>query len=610
MKQGKFNKASLILSDVTKRHPQILPAWLMLSSIYGQKGRFHDVVICANKIIALNPNQATAYSMLGSAYASLRRYDEAIVQLEKALSLDSNNSGILNNLGNALYANDKLEEAATMFRRALQLSPGYPLAHFGLGNCFLGLGKWYDAIANYKKAYQHMSNNCDINMRLAASLCNVGELDEAKQYYLQALKFAGKPDIPLYELARVCQLQGQLTQAIAYIEKSLQHNPENIEAQTEQVTILYKQGLVDKAHSKILELVNAGFITPGVVLAYGQLCHRFNECSKVISLAEALVEKDAISKYSLIDMHYILGKLYDKEGDYDNAFLNYKQANKILPGQFDLDVHSNAINGLVAAYTRETIVNMASSGCNDERPVFIVGMPRSGTSLVEQILASHPKVFGLGESNEINNIVNDLSHNKPYDYAQALQLVNQEKLAGLSKRYLNHAEKAACDAVRITDKMPANVFNLGLIMQIFPKARILHCKRDPRDTCLSIYFQHFSRGLSFSNDLVDIVNYYRSYAQIVKHWKNVLNIPIMDIEYTELVADLEGSIVEILDFIDLEWNENCLNFNQSDRITATASYDQARQPIYTSSLYRWKNYQKHIGALLAEFGDLEAPVNS
>ncbi len=611
LQQNKLDKAELLLSNVCKKTPRLLPAWLMLASIYGRKRQYQGVIDCAKKVISLDPKNAVAYSMVGSACCALQNYEEAIKQLNKALKLDKNNAGILNNLGSALYASGKPEQAITILQRVLQLAPGHPQAHFVLGNCFLALGKWHVAVASYKQVLRTMPENEEVNMNLAVSLCNMGELRQAKKYFQQAQVNSQQPAIVLYELARVCQLLGELEQAKDFIEQSLQHKPENYDAVAEQVTILYKLGQFDKAHEKVVALVNANGTTPvsippAIVLAYGQLCHRYNECAAVISLAEDLIEKKNISQASLIDMHYLSGKLHDRLGHYDKAYSHYVKANQILPGEFNGASHNKAIDGIVVAYNSSSIATLARSSCMDERPVFIVGMPRSGTSLVEQILTSHAAVSGIGESNEINEIANALGNNKvAYDYVENLSTINQEKLTELAQGYLAVATKQAGNTIRITDKMPANVFNLGLISQLFPKARIIHCQRDPRDICLSIFFQHFSRGLAFSNKLNDIILYYQSYNKIISHWKAVLDIPIIDVNYAELVTNVESVTRKMLTHLDLPWDESCLHFYEADRAMATASFDQVRQGLYTSSLNRWKNYKEYIAPLLEVFGEQE-----
>jgi len=266
------------------------------------------------------------------------------------------------------------------------------------------------------------------------------------------------------------------------------------------------------------------------------------------------------------------------------------------------------LEALMAAYSREALPTLARSGCQDERPVFILGMPRSGTSLIEQILASHAQVFGAGELNHAKNLAAELFRGRESKLGAYLPSVTAHQLDALAKRYLALAGKQAGTATRITDKMPANFLWLGLIAQMFPRARVIHCLRDPRDTCLSIYFQFFTQAHPYASDLGDLAFYYRGYERMMAHWRSVLDLPMLEVRYDQLVADQEGQTRAMLDFLGLPWDDACLAFHQSKRATATASWDQVRQPVYTRSLQRWRNYQTHIGPLIDEFGDRDTPT--
>ena len=182
------------------------------------------------------------------------------------------------------------------------------------------------------------------------------------------------------------------------------------------------------------------------------------------------------------------------------------------------------------------------------------------------------------------------------------------EIDSLADRYLDTIGKLAGGARRVTDKMPANFLWLGFIWQLFPQARVIHCRRDPRDTCLSIYFQQFTKGHSYASDLDDLAFYYRQYERLMKHWCQELDIPILEVNYAQLVGDMEGHARKLIEFLDLEWDDRCLDFHQSDRVTATASWDQVRQPVHAKSVARWQRYRSHLGPLIAEFGDDDIPL--
>jgi hypothetical protein len=251
-------------------------------------------------------------------------------------------------------------------------------------------------------------------------------------------------------------------------------------------------------------------------------------------------------------------------------------------------------------FSAERLAERPRGGNESKLPVFIVGMPRSGTSLVEQILSCHRDVYAAGELRNIRKLTVSLVPNfdKRNDEADAPVRLDQPLLSAAAERYLDQLRKTAGDAIRVTNKMPYNFLYLGLIALMFPRARIIHCVRDPIDTCLSWYFQNFERGNFSSFDLRHAGLYYRQYERLMAHWGEVLDLPIMEVRYEEHVGAPEKVCRDMLDFLELDWDPACLRFHESSRFTRTASRDQVREPIYTSSAGRWRNYEPHLGPLI------------
>ena len=510
---------------------------------------------------------------------------------------------VLSNLASTLYAAGKFDEAANRYGAALTLNPNHPQAHFGLGNCRLAQSRWVDALACYQEAYRLMPDNYDVNMSMGKANVNVGRLEEAQACFRRAAGLAANPAIALRELAWALQLQGCLDEALRFVEQSLEHRPDDADTLAERAQIYCKLDNLEAAHRDILALVDRGQVTPRIVLAWGEICGRFGECAEAIARAEALIDNAPLSKTDAISLHYLLGRLQDRADDYDRAFSHYYKANTLLPSHFDRKGHRALVEVLRSGYSREAFPSLARSVCKDERPVFIVGMPRSGTSLVEQILASHTQVFGAGELNHIKTLAGELLHGQESRLSAHLAGLRSPQLDALADRYLNLLGREATEARRVTDKMPANFLWLGLIAQMFPRAHVIHCVRDPRDICLSIYFQQFSQAHPYAQDLDDLVFYYRCYETMMSHWQQVLDLPLLEVRYEQLVDDLEGQARRMLDFLGLTWDEGCLRFHRSGRAAATASWGQVRQPIYTRSVHRWRRYQAHLHPLIAEFGN-------
>jgi len=267
----------------------------------------------------------------------------------------------------------------------------------------------------------------------------------------------------------------------------------------------------------------------------------------------------------------------------------------LLPGDVVIKLDGTAIHGvddLIRVYTRETISRTESGGSASVKPIFVVGMMRSGTSLVEQIIASHRAVRGAGELPFWSDAV------RQHATAMRQGSLGEPLRNKLAKEYLRILTGHSVDASRIVDKAPVNSDYLGVIHSILPNARIIYMQRDPIDTCLSCYFQQFSPALSFTMDLSDLAHYYREHQRLIAHWRSVLPPgTILDVPYEELIADQEGWTRKILKFLDLEWDERCLDFQSTQRTVATASYWQVRQRIYGDSVGRWRNYKRFIGPL-------------
>jgi hypothetical protein len=299
-------------------------------------------------------------------------------------------------------------------------------------------------------------------------------------------------------------------------------------------------------------------------------------------------------------LRFALGKYFDDLSDFDQAFQNYRRANDLAKRcgpVHDRTVMGRTIDLLIRSHDQKWIDRPRSAANPSTRPVFIVGLLRSGTTLVEQILASHPDVFGAGEltfwSAQTAAVISHAS-----DVKSASIDMNDAALAGLGNDYLELLQHLSADALRVVDKFPTNFLFLGFVYAALPHARIIHMRRSPIDTCLSIYFQHFEAANTYANDLEDLAHYYREYRRLMQHWRTVLpSGAMLEVPYENLVDDPAGWCRTMLDFIGVPWNSRCLDFHQTARTVVTASRWQVRQKIGTSSVGRWRNYEKFVGPL-------------
>ena len=388
-----------------------------------------------------------------------------------------------------------------------------------------------------------------------------------------------------------------------HCKRALELEPENINAISLYANVAIHTGDFKQAQHILRPILEKEINDVGpdhinAVLAFSLISKDLGRQDEAIHLMEQILPKiTAIS--SKRSLHFSLGKLYDATGGYDKAFSNYKQGNASKTLTFDPQRHAHEVDAMIDVYSKKFMDSMPRATIRSDRPVFVVGMPRSGTSLVEQILASHPEVFGAGELTDIVQLPLSLHVILGTEqlYPQCLPQLTQDKMNAFTQHYLDKLASLSPDASRVIDKMPGNFMHLGFIELLFPDARIIHCMRDPIDTCLSCFFQDFSRSHPYSYDLANLGAFYNGYRKIMQHWRNVLSIPMYEIQYEELVANQETKSRELVEFCGLEWDERCLNFHETKRFVGTASYDQVRKPMYKKSAGRWKNYEHHIDVL-------------
>ncbi len=363
-----------------------------------------------------------------------------------------------------------------------------------------------------------------------------------------------------------------------------------------------RRGRFDEARARYREalrldpdyaLALAGLID----LAHGDLP------ADVPKTAQAILGDPGVDEESKTVVHYALARFNDRSRDADRAFDHARQANesrKVRNGAFDAAQHAAMTAAIKRVFDAAFFREREAFGRAESAPIFIVGMPRSGTTLAEQIVSSHPDVAAAGEFTHYALYVHDLPKllDKGQAYPDCMYEISAEDIDLLARAYLKGLADVAGPSRYVTNKLPFNFMRLGLIALMFPNAKIVHCSRDPIDTCLSIYMQNFDPRQAWATDLEDLGTYYRSYRDIMEHWSKCLPSIVFELNHENLVADPEERIAALLDFLDLEWDDRCLRFYENPRPVATPSVWQVRQPIYRSSSGRWRRYQRHLEPLL------------
>jgi len=636
---GDLTGAIHSLENAVARDPGHAQAWHMAGAINGMTGRHQSAADCFRKVLALQPHATTSRLNLAHALLQLGQWEAAAEQCTATLEKDPGSAEAWSMLGRSHAGRGQHAEACDAFRQALRVKPDLPQALTGLGLALHQLGQWAESVGQFRHALRLRPELAQAHFGLGSSLLKMGNLQEALQHQLEAARLdpeyaeahlgAGtalsmmgsqmeavehirtairlKPDF-LYAyltLAATLLTLGDPDEAESLCEQALALDPGNIETISLATTIDQHRGNIDRAHERLKPLIEAGTREVNVALAYSTICSSLDEPDAGIEFMESFLQQEhGITATGKRNLHFNLGKLYDKQKTYDKAFEHYRLGNALKNVQFDSAQHSVEIDAIIALHTRKLLDSLPHASVYSERPVFVIGMPRSGTSLVEQILASHPDVFGAGELPDIIQLSNMLgSLTAPgHGYPHYLPELTHAHINTAAQQYLDHLADLSADEARVIDKMPGNFMFLGLIELLFPGARIIHCRRNPLDTCLSCYFQDFSRSHPYSYDLANLGAFYRDYERLMQHWHEVIQLPIIDIQYEDMIADQETGSRRIIEFCDLPWDDRCLQFHKTQRYVATASYDQVRRPLYKSSVSRWKNYAEFIGPLRTALG--------
>lgn len=441
----------------------------------------------------------------------------------------------------------------------------------------------------------------DPNMWFQRGACevNCGKSAQARESLGKAIEIRGEEPRYHVQMASAHLAQGDVEAAHASVSRALEIDPDNVQAAIALSDLLQKQGRIDEAHSALEKVIEAdGPPPPMAAAALANLApHIGREAEAVEALRASLraslraVESAPAVRSTLL---FTLGALLDRMGRYDEAFEAYAGGNRLRATRFDAIANAKLMSQIAEAWPMERVASLPPAETVHETPVFIVGMPRSGTSLTEQILAAHPDVFGAGERREFGLTVRNLIG---ANLEEGMQSLTKEKFETEAARYAEALQALAPQAKRITDKALTNFMHLGLISKTFPGAPVIHCVRDPMDTCLSCYFQNFRGTIPYAYDLEQLGAYYRQYERLMAHWKTVLDLNMLEVRYEDMVADQEATSRWIVEFLGLPWDDACLRFHESGRVTVTSSNEQVRRPIFSSSVGRAKNYEAHLGPL-------------
>ncbi len=569
-----LEEAAKQLQTILMAQPEIQEAWAALLVAGTRSGASDDWLAFCEQVTSLHPDSGQAWLGLGYVLEHRQARDQALESYLKAIELEPELHDAWTRKGVVYAMLERHDEALESFREALTRGSDAPVTHCGYGSMLRRRGFFEKSEHHCRIATEKAPDWSAAFCELGRVLVDQGRLDEAQSVYRQALDLDAHSEDGAAGLAQVFERMA---------------NPEN-------------------AYEVIKPFLERGNMGSQIACVFGKLSAGIGRQEEALARIDETLKDKSLGIQQRIDLHFRAAEVLDGQKNHDRAIEHYNQANALKPVSFDARKHTGFINDLISIFDKDAPGRLPHVTIASDRPVFIVGMPRSGTSLVEQILACHDQVCGAGELMEIGRAAVEIGFRVDLSAPSVEQVESlpQDVLNGIAREYLTKLDTLSSGEARVTDKMPSNYMWLGLIQLLFPGARIIHVRRNSLDTCLSCYFTDFNGVHDYAYSLDGLGHYYCEYKRLMAHWKSVLSVPFLEVDYESLVANVEKVSRSMIEFCGLEWDPKVLDFHKSGRLANTTSYQQVRQPIYSSSVGRWKRYDEHLGLLRSVLADCEA----
>ena len=612
---GRLAEAVAFYDQILSLNPNLAAAHCNRGAALAGLGSFAGAEVAYRRAIALNPSFVDAYNNLGIILCELGRLDEAESAFRFAIALKPDLPQSHSNLGIALKCRGRFEEAAAAHRKAIALDPEAPDLYCNLGDVLHCLGRLNDAEQILRHATSLQPRIADAFARLGNTLREQGRIVEAEAACRDALALDPNHAAAYSNLGNTLADQDRLTEAEAAYRRAITLKPRFGEAHNNLGAILKQLGRIEEARRVTQEALR---LPPPDALRYLNLSElrQFTPGDPYLAdMEEYARDVASLPVKQQIELHFALAKAYDDVGRYADSFRHLQIGNTLKRQQIPYDEAATValFERIRTVFTPELMGSFGNSGEPSPVPVFIVGMPRSGTTLIEQIMASHPQAFGAGELPNFCQAVTAIfsAADLPPPFPEALLTESGEDLRRLGARYLAEIVPLAPTAARIVNKMPSNFLFAGLIHLALPNARIIHAVRDPLDTCMSGFSKLFANGQYFTYDLAELGRYYHHYDAMMQHWRSVLPPGrILDVRYEDLVVDLAGQARRIVQHCGLEWDSSCLDFHATERPVRTASATQVRRPIYRSAIGRAQPYAGYLEPLLTALTAKDHPEST
>ncbi len=625
-----INKAYASYQQALKMRPDVFQVHYEYGCFLKNQKRNSEAIESFSKALSINPQHAPSCANLGSLYHQINQYSDAEKYCRKAVSLipgtilqddmRRHRSRALNNLAKVLQSQEKFEEAMVFSRKAMEGDKKFLPAHLTYGALCYALSAKAEAENIFRKILSVQADNVDALSMLAKCLIDKEEYLEAENLLKRSM--ALKPDDigNCIHLGELLSKQNKLEQACQLYETGIKQHPDSARLQYALGVALGQRGNLENAREAYLAALRSDRYYLEALHALTKSTHYDDKEKPEVKLAIELLKEHEVNNNSVKDnnpllsetnqqnLYFSLGKIFDELGEYDAAFKYYHLANQSVysKNKYDIEEFKKYFEDTKQGFSSEFIKASGEYGLSNVKPVFILGMPRSGTTLLEQILSSHSQIMGAGELNTIQDIVKQLKLSFKTEqntvqptYPLNIDQISQDTITEFATEYVKKIESLTRDKSfqYVVDKNPVNFRHVGLIMTMFPQAKIIHTRRHPLDVVLSIYFQRFSSGHAYAFNLDALANYYQYYHKLMNLWCELYPDVIHSCRYDDLVLQTEKTSQQVTKYLNLDWEPGCLDFYKNKRKVETASFWQVRQPIYTGSLERWKHYQQPIASV-------------
>jgi tetratricopeptide (TPR) repeat protein len=599
VRMGQFENAESNLREVISKWPGIPKANRELGNALLAQGKGDEAIEAFERVVDLTPDKSVAHFDLSMALSRVGREDDARDALEKSFELDPERRDLLEAM--RLQRDGKTQRAEDIYRDVLRRDPTNVNATRLLGVSALDSGQHRLAVRLLKNAIKLAPEFFGARIDLARALIEKDDLGDAREILNDAIDLEPRLAFPRMLLGNLLSKAGQHEEAVTAFEKALELDPNNGGSHSGLGHALKTIGRQEEA---IASYRNCVRIHPSAGEAYWSLANlktfRFSD-EEIVSM-EKYVDDKSLSDETRVNFNFALGKAHEDRGDHERGFNFYSRGNSIRRENERYDPVTTEVihDRIMKTISSDLLQKCSASGNPDPAPIFIVGLPRSGSTLVEQILASHEQVEGTHELPDLPRIIMEINKQRPHgeSYPEALQYFSTDELAQLGSQYLDSTLRHRTGKPFFTDKMPNNFPSIGLLQLILPNAKIVNARRHPLDSCMGSYKQLFFKGQAFTYDLIEIGEYYLEYQRVMDYWHALLPGKILDVQYEEMVMNQENQTRRLIDFCGLPWDDGCLRFYETDRAVNTASSEQVRQPIYSKSVNSWRRFEKQLQPLI------------